>query len=84
MEFRMYDESFSALILIVFVGGVLSMICSLMLIQLGRVLRHSRIKPGLCPACAYPVGSSPVCTECGKPLPLPLGEGRGEGIRVSR
>lgn len=22
-----------------------------------------------CPACAYPIGTSPVCTECGTPLP---------------
>jgi hypothetical protein len=30
--------------------------------------RRRRSKRGLCPACAYPVGDSPVCTECGKPL----------------
>ena len=28
--------------------------------------RRRRIKRGLCPACAYPVGDSAVCTECGK------------------
>lgn len=28
---------------------------------------RGRIKRGLCPACAYPVGSSEVCTECGAP-----------------
>jgi hypothetical protein len=27
--------------------------------------RRRRIKRGLCPACAYPVGASDVCTECG-------------------
>ncbi len=27
--------------------------------------RKRRIKRGLCPKCAYPVGESPVCTECG-------------------
>jgi hypothetical protein len=27
--------------------------------------RRRRIKRGLCPACAYPVGASEVCTECG-------------------
>ena len=27
--------------------------------------RWRRIKRGLCPKCAYPVGDSPVCTECG-------------------
>jgi len=30
--------------------------------------RFARIRRGLCPACAYPRGSSPVCTECGAPL----------------
>jgi hypothetical protein len=33
--------------------------------------RRRRIKRGLCPACAYPVGASEVCTECGKSLPSP-------------
>jgi hypothetical protein len=33
--------------------------------------RRRRIKRGLCPACAYPVGESDVCTECGKQLPSP-------------
>jgi hypothetical protein len=27
--------------------------------------RRRRIKRGLCPGCAYPVGESDVCTECG-------------------
>jgi hypothetical protein len=31
------------------------------------IRRRRRIKRGLCPACAYPVGHSPVCTECGAP-----------------
>ena len=31
--------------------------------------RDLRIKRGLCPKCAYPMGKSSVCTECGKPLP---------------
>jgi hypothetical protein len=30
--------------------------------------RRTRIKRGLCPACAYPVGASDVCTECGRPV----------------
>ena len=30
--------------------------------------RWRRIKRGLCPACAYPVGASDLCTECGKPV----------------
>jgi hypothetical protein len=30
--------------------------------------RRQRIKRGLCPKCAYPVGGSDVCTECGTSL----------------
>jgi hypothetical protein len=33
--------------------------------------RRRRIKRGLCPACAYPIGDSAVCTECGSQLPSP-------------
>lgn len=32
-------------------------------------VRHLRATCRLCPYCAYPLGSSPVCTECGKPIP---------------
>ena len=28
--------------------------------------RLIRVKRGRCPACGYPVGTSPVCTECGR------------------
>jgi hypothetical protein len=31
--------------------------------------RWRRIKRGLCPACAYPVGASDLCTECGNRIP---------------
>ncbi len=31
--------------------------------------RLIRVRRGLCPACAYPPGDSPVCSECGKALP---------------
>jgi hypothetical protein len=31
----------------------------------GKLRRTIRRRRGLCPACAYPVGASPVCTECG-------------------
>jgi hypothetical protein len=34
--------------------------------------RWRRIKRGLCPKCAYPVGDSPVCTECGAAVSLSL------------
>jgi hypothetical protein len=33
------------------------------------LLRTARILTGRCPHCGYPMGESPVCTECGKPLP---------------
>lgn len=31
--------------------------------------RTLRQRGNLCPACAYPIGASLVCTECGKVLP---------------
>ncbi len=31
--------------------------------------RFLRVRRGLCPKCAYPVGESSVCTECGNGLP---------------
>ena len=31
--------------------------------------RFLRVRRGLCPKCAYPMGESAVCSECGKPLP---------------
>jgi hypothetical protein len=34
----------------------------------GTLRRRRRIKRELCPACAYPVGASDVCTECGMSL----------------
>jgi hypothetical protein len=34
----------------------------------GFVRRRLRARRGQCPACAYPVGSSNVCTECGRPV----------------
>ena len=31
--------------------------------------RFIRVRRGRCPKCAYPMGESAVCTECGKALP---------------
>ena len=31
--------------------------------------RFLRLRRGLCPKCAYPMGESAVCTECGRALP---------------
>ena len=36
---------------------------------IGAVWAGHRIRRGLCPRCRYPIGVSPVCTECGTPLP---------------
>ncbi len=33
------------------------------------VRRWIRVRRGLCPKCAYAMGESAVCTECGKALP---------------
>ena len=33
------------------------------------VRRFLRLRRGLCPKCAYPMGESAGCTECGKALP---------------
>ena len=30
--------------------------------------RFLRVRRGLCPKCAYPMGESAVCTECGESL----------------
>jgi hypothetical protein len=46
--------------------------------------RRRRIKRGLCPKCAYPIGrggTSDVCTECGAAVPLSHRE-RGSGVRA--
>jgi hypothetical protein len=38
-----------------------------------RMTRSRRIKRGLCPMCAYPVGTSDKCTECGAPHAVKAG-----------
>ena len=49
----------------VFYAAILWLVCAAPF----ALRRWRRIKRGLCPACAYPVGASDTCTECGKPLP---------------
>lgn len=34
-----------------------------------RIIRTRRLKRGRCPDCSYPIGTSAVCTECGRALP---------------
>ena len=36
-----------------------------------RVIRAIRVRRGRCPKCAYPMGTSPLCSECGHTLPKP-------------
>ena len=36
---------------------------------LSAMRRRHRLRHGLCPACAYPIGTRPVCTECGTQYP---------------
>ncbi len=40
----------------------------LMLLMPGAIRRALRRRSGLCDRCAYPRGTSVVCTECGQPL----------------
>ena len=41
-----------------------------LLISVPFVLRRFiRVRRSLCPACAYPMGESAVCSECGRGLP---------------
>lgn len=37
----------------------------LVLFWIGHARRASRRRRNRCPACGYPIGSSPLCTECG-------------------
>ena len=49
------------------INTILYAVIAWLLFTAPRSLRHWwRIKRGQCPACAYPVGTSDVCTECGK------------------
>ena len=54
-----------------FVLNTISYAVSLWLFAAGvlAVCRVVRLRRGLCPSCAYPIGESTVCSECGMPLP---------------
>jgi hypothetical protein len=54
-----------------FVVNTLFYAASLWLLICGpfALRRFVRMRRGLCPKCAYPMGEAAVCTECGKPLP---------------
>ena len=49
-------------------AAIVGVLCMFVPLKLRRWWRARRIKRGLCPACAYPVGTNPRCTECGKPV----------------
>ncbi len=54
-----------------FIANTLLYATLLWLLILGpfALRRFLRLRRGLCPKCAYPMGESAVCTECGRPLP---------------
>lgn len=41
-------------------------VCAVVPLAFRRITGALRRRKGLCPACKYPLGSSPVCTECGR------------------
>ena len=47
----------------------LGMVACLLMCGPFALRRYVRRLRGLCPACAYPIGTSPVCTECGETIP---------------
>jgi hypothetical protein len=69
MELVFNDTRWMTVIIAVFLMALLSLVCSLALIQGGRSLRRTSIKPGLCPKCGYDLrghGSvTSTCPECG-------------------
>lgn len=55
-----------------FVNGVLFAVAAYLLLSVPRVVVGAiRRKRGQCSHCGYPIGSSPVCTECGSPVSRP-------------
>lgn len=46
-----------------------AMVIGLALFGVTGLRRCQRRRRGLCQRCAYPIGVSPVCTECGSPVP---------------
>ena len=52
----------------IFYAAILWGVLWVLLVIPGSVKRLRRRRRGQCPACGYPVGSSPRCTECGGKL----------------
>ena len=57
------------LINMLFYGTLLWLLVSGPFVIRRSVLGRQRLAQGLCPKCAYPMGESAVCTECGRDLP---------------
>lgn len=55
-----------------FLFAAVCFICILWL-RFRPVRRSVRLRRGLCPSCAYPIGVSDCCTECGEPVPEAAG-----------
>jgi hypothetical protein len=71
-------DTVMAKLAVVAVFGVTSGLCLIgwhMGMKSNRRSPAVRLSMGLCPACAYPIGTSPVCTECGKPVRVRTGMG---------
>ena len=51
------------------IGVTTAFLVRLAIFMTGGLRSQVRRRRGLCPKCAYPVGASPVCTECGTPIP---------------
>jgi hypothetical protein len=71
VELIFHDARWMTMIIVVFLMALLSLVCSLALIQGGRSLRRTSIKPGLCPKCGYDLRGhdsvdSTTCPECGQ------------------
>ena len=64
-------DEFSELIWLGFAVNTLVYAVVLWLLSGGpfRLRRFIRVKRALCPKCAYPMGESAVCSECGTALP---------------
>ena len=60
-----------------------SVLYSALMVVVVKLVHHGhrvlRLRCGLCPECAYPIGVSDCCTECGRELPGWVLKLRGDG-----
>lgn len=65
-----FQPIWSGLILNTLAYGALFWFVGLFLGRLRAVVRERRAaRLGQCAYCHYPIGTSPICTECGRPIP---------------